>query len=238
VECLAQADLLLLGARLLRAGAAEEYAGIEPGELEELAVRSGLADRRDGAGALEAVLAAAAATDVESWSDEHSRLFEGASVCPPNETAFIRRDKGAVLADVCGFYRAFGFELAPEAGEKADHAVTELEFTAMLLVLLARARESGDGEARLVTEHALQAFARDHLDEWFPAFTERLAETTVLPLYRDVARLLAGCLDTVVERHDLPRAVPCACPASSTDAGTPYECGMVPPCEVRAATGT
>jgi TorA maturation chaperone TorD len=238
VECLAQADLLLLGAGLLRPVDAEAFAAVRAGEAKELAVRSRLADRPGGTAALDEVLAAAAATDPGSWSDERSRLFEGASVCPPNETAFIRRDKGAVLADVCGFYRAFGLELAPEAGEKADHAVTELEFAAMLLVLLARARDAGESEAERVTERALHAFARDHLDEWLPAFCERLVESTVLPVYAATARLLAESLETVIERHALPRAVRVAWPGPSADPGTPYECGMVPPCEARAATGT
>ncbi|MGQ0721528.1 MAG: TorD/DmsD family molecular chaperone [Candidatus Eiseniibacteriota bacterium] len=238
LEALAQADLLLLAARLLRATSPDAFATVAAGDVRELATRSRLVDRPEAMRALEETVAAARSTGPELWSDEHSRLFEGSTACPPNETAFVRRDKGAVLADVCGFYRAFGFELSPDVGEKADHAVTELEYTAMLLVMLARAREAGDREAELVTSGGLAAFVRDHLDEWLPAFCEHLAETTTLPVYRGVAGLLGETLETLIERHSLPRAVPSHPTPCLADSGTPYECGMVPPCAAPSSTGT
>ena len=55
------------------------------------------------------------ATPVDDWIAEHNRLFEGGVTCPPNETAYVRRDKGVILADINGFYRAFGFEPAEDA---------------------------------------------------------------------------------------------------------------------------
>jgi TorA-specific chaperone len=238
VEALAQADLLLLVARLLRAPSPAAFPPVAAGDVKELAARSGLAGRHEGTCALQEALAAARATEPDLWSDERSRLFEGSTACPPNETAFVRRDKGAILADVCGFYQAFGFELAPEAGEKADHIVTELEFTAMLLVMLARAHEAGDGEAESVTRSALAAFVQDHLDEWAPAFLHRLAQVTTLPLFREVARLMGASLETVIERQGLPRAEPCESAPGLDDSGTPYECGMVPPCGPPLPTGT
>ena len=225
LETLAQADLLLLAARALRVTSAQGLVLPDAAEARELAERSGLAARPGGAAALGSLFDAASAADAASWSDERTRLFEGNLLCPPNETAFVRRDRGVILADVCGFYRAFGFELAVEAGEKADHVVTELEFTALLLVLLARARERGSAEAEAVTLEALASFVRDHLDEWVPSFCNRLAETTTLPLYRAAAVMLRDALETVIERNGLARAEPVPHPPRAGETGTPYECG-------------
>jgi TorA maturation chaperone TorD len=229
LETLAQADLLFLAARALRVTSARALALPDAAEAWELAERSGLTARPDGAAALGGLIEAAGAADPASWSDERTRLFEGNLLCPPNETAFLRRDRGAILADVCGFYRAFGFDLAPEAGEKADHIVTELEFTAMLLVLLARARERGNVDAEIVTREALAGFVRDHLDEWVAAFCEKLGETTAFPLYRAAATVLREAFETVIERNGLPRATLVAPAACMGEGGTPYECDAVQP---------
>lgn len=173
--------------------------------------------------------------DVRAW--EEARLFDAAGVCLPNETAYIRRDKGAILADVMAFYRAFGLELSPELAEKADHIGVEVEFVGSLLLWLARAVESGNEEGAEVTRHALESFLRDHLCEWLPLFTERLRGTSVLLLYRSLAGALGALVDEVVrgEGLDVDPSVPAAAGSTTTgttradDEETPYECGWAGP---------
>jgi TorA maturation chaperone TorD len=219
----------LLVARLLSPPRPKGFEAIAPDDLDQLAFHSGLKTPLEAGRVLRVALELAAETEPSTWSDERTRLFEGGSICPPNETAYVRRDKGAILADLCGFYGAFGFELAPESGEKADHIVTELEFLSMLLVMLARSDEAKHPDAETVTRDALAAFARDHLGEWVSKFCDRLAETTSLPLFRNVARLLDHLFETVAVRHGLPRSVRTSVGSPEVERGTPYECGMTEP---------
>jgi len=221
VRMIAQVDLLLLAARWLAPPAGERDV-IERSDLEELACRAGFA----GGGVLWAAESALRRTATDRWSDEHARLFESAGVCPPNETAYIRRDKGVILADICGFYSAFGFRLADGGHEKADHLRTELEFTAFLLLMLARARAEGREEEAIITRDAVASFLADHLGTWLPLFAERLAGTTTLPFLRHLATVLGAAVDLVVTANDLPRPGETTVAPPEGDPGTPYECGL------------
>lgn len=176
--------------------------------------------------AIQALAAAAGTTPLEEWRAEAARLFEAGTACPANETAFVRRDKGAVLGDVCAFQRAFGLELSPESGEKADHVVAELELMALLSLMQGQALAQGREEDARVSERALSAFARDHLGEWLPAFCLALSEATPLPFYQATAEAVVRVWDAlcVAARFDDPRGRPL--PTVETDEGTPYECGL------------
>lgn len=78
------------------------------------------------------------------------------------------------MADIAGFYRAFGFEAS---GERPDHVVPELEFLALLLMKEAYARISGDAEGAEVCASARGKFVAQHLGEWLPDFAERVRGT-------------------------------------------------------------
>ena len=219
---LAQADLLLLVARCLSRPTAESRPDLdeERRDLEELASAAGLPEPAVLLAAVREMRAAEPAARVR----EHTRMFEGVLACLPNETAYVRRDKGGILADIAGFYNAFGFELAPQAGEKADHVITMLEFAALLLVMLDQARRHGDEAAEATTASALSAFVRDHLAEWLPLFCERLAGATTLSCYRKIAELLLSVWHTTLGGSVLPQPDPLR--VVPADHGTPYECGM------------
>lgn len=78
------------------------------------------------------------------------------------------------MADIAGFYRAFGFEAS---GERPDHVVPELEFLALLLMKEAYARISGDAEGAEVCASARGKFVAQHLGEWLPDFAGRVRGT-------------------------------------------------------------
>ena len=121
LTALAQADLLLLAARVLApppagsaavisaTGSAED---IDPTDGWALAKRAGIGTGQAVVGTLDAIKS----TSAESLLREQCRLFEAVGTCPPSETVYVRRDKGAILADLCGFYRAFGFDHDPASG--------------------------------------------------------------------------------------------------------------------------
>lgn len=166
------------------------------------------------------------ALDIRSWAEEHTRLFECTVPCPINEPGFVRRDKGAILGDIAGFYRTFGFRLAPSAHERVDHLVAELEFCALLLVMLATARRESDHGAARIARDALGSFASDHIGQWLPAFCARLKEETTLSFYRQLAALLGELWTGLSRYHQLPAPVELPTRAAFGDSGAPYECGM------------
>lgn len=198
---LARADVLLLLAGLLR----EAGHVTLPTTTETLQMLRAAGMERDGLPeAVETLVEAARATSVESWRREYHRLFEGAIACPVNEAAYIRRDKGALLADISGFYRAFGLDLASGTGERVDHLRCELEFVAMLLFLMAQARDRGEAEHERVTVDAMRRFAADHLGEWLSSFCAHLRGTTELELFRRWADVGEGMFEELAGAFSLP----------------------------------
>jgi TorA maturation chaperone TorD len=225
LQTLAQADLLLLLSRHL----------LEPTQANRDYLRVGAEDLRElleAAGAphllepWERLQRAMAELDPETWLHEHTRLFEARQLCPATETAYIRRDKGALLPDIAGFYAAFGLTPDQDSGEKLDHLTAELEFVAMLLVMAVRAQGLAQTEDAEVTLAALRSFSDDHLGEWLPGFCARLGDVTTQPLYRHLAELLLGTWRVLREAHDLPCSERKVLLTVEEDPGTPYECGM------------
>ncbi len=157
---------------------------------------------------------------------ERTRLFELPSGCPPYEAAWIRRDKGAILADVAGFYRAFGFDAAPDTGIRHDHLGAMAEFIALVCVMEARARAAGNAEQADIAHEACVDFLRDHLVDWVPSFLERLQESTMSrPLLH-----AAACIERAWESAQA-MGLPALDLLDATSApdpvpGTPYECGL------------
>jgi DMSO reductase family type II enzyme chaperone len=101
--------------------------------------------------------------------------------CPLNEIEYGELKADALiqphrLADLAGFYRAFGLEVAHGAAERPDHIGMELEFMAVLAAKEAYALEHqlDDGQLRLC-QQAQKKFLREHLSGWALAFARRLA---------------------------------------------------------------
>jgi putative dimethyl sulfoxide reductase chaperone len=201
---LAHADLLLLFADLLRPPGRVELP--MPDEAIGL-VRAALPDAADSnlIESIRSLLECARKTPWANWSDEYHRLFEGPIACPINETTYVRRDKGAILADICGFYRAFGFEPSPDVGEKPDHLRGELEFLAALFIMEARALEQGNDDHADITRQAIIRFASDHLTDWLASFCARLMQVTSLALYGRLAEVLPEVWQALAAHRPLPQ---------------------------------
>lgn len=133
---------------------------------------------------------------------EYVFLFDRQVHCSPYETAYGdgRRiaGKSAELADIAGFYTAFG--LAPSAArpDMVDHVAAELEFMSLLALKEAAALTEDLDEALAVTREAARAFLRDHLGRWAGAFARQLADSTAVPYYQAAGRLLAALVDEEV----------------------------------------
>jgi hypothetical protein len=112
--------------------------------------------------------------------------------CPPYETDYCHWEdptyRASQMADVAGFYRAFGVEPGGERPERPDHVSIELEFVALLYRKSLVALAAGDSENADVCCMAREAFVRDHVGWWMPTFArcmqrrierqKRLGQTT------------------------------------------------------------
>ena len=92
------------------------------------------------------------------------------------------------LADIAGFYRAFGFDIGGEVHERPDHLASELEFMYVLALKEAYALERGLTEHAEVCADAQRNFLRDHLARWINLFAERLAQNQDDITYRTLAQ--------------------------------------------------
>lgn len=108
--------------------------------------------------------------------DDHARILGHTvrSECPPYELEYRAAEvfqHSQTLADVAGFYRAFGFVAAGPLCEREDHAATEWEF---LSALAMKSDLAHCDDERACCRDALRAFLKDHAAVWMPAFHERV----------------------------------------------------------------
>ena len=226
-QLLAQADLLLLLADMFRSPveARSRLADLIRDDLRGMVEATGLPEGTMLLQAIETTWDEFQSVPSEAWSDEYHRLFEGAMVCPLNETAYIRRDKGAILGDLAGYYRAFGWSPATDTGEKLDHLITELEFAAVLFVMQANAVQ----DAAAVTADALASFASDHLSDWMAAVCQQLQTCTRSPFYRSVEASLRLTWQAMLAVHRWPVTASVAVPfMPEADTECLCNCGAEP----------
>lgn len=91
--------------------------------------------------------------------------------CPPYETEYCPQTfsvyRSNQLADIAGFYCAFGLEPSRVNPERHDHIVLELEFMAWLILKEAHTWVGGRAQ---ICRDAQRRFLEDHLLWWAPAF--------------------------------------------------------------------
>jgi TorA maturation chaperone TorD len=82
------------------------------------------------------------------------------------------------LADISGFYRAFGFQVGATVRERPDHLATELEFMYLLTLKEALAVQQNLDEQAQICSDAQRKFLQDHLAGWIRPFCLSLEKTT------------------------------------------------------------
>lgn len=104
--------------------------------------------------------------------------------CPPYETEYCHwadpTYRAQQMADVAGFYRAFGIQPNPNRPERHDHASLEIEYVAFLLQKCCVLTRDDPADERVsLSFSAIHDFIRDHIAWWVPTFghcLERRAE--------------------------------------------------------------
>jgi TorA maturation chaperone TorD len=109
------------------------------------------------------------------------------------------------LANVSGYYHAFGVRPAAASEARADHIATECEFMDLLsrkeaLLLSDRHRAPQNVETINVTRGAGRTFVRDHLGRFGRAFATRVASEDGDGYFGGLARVLLAYLEAECAR--------------------------------------
>ncbi|MCH8103696.1 MAG: molecular chaperone TorD family protein [Chloroflexi bacterium] len=151
------------------------------------------------AGLLEELSERAREQGLDGLLKEHARLFVGAGMCRANEVdyeplSFSMTEK---LADVAGFYEAWGYEITPGIGQRGDFAGIELEFIGLLLLKRAYAEESGWQDKAEIAADAARAFISAHASNWMPLLCDRIASlTTEDEIFRAGGNLIRAFMES------------------------------------------
>lgn len=132
--------------------------------------------------------------EASSLQEEYLLLFDRQVRCSPYESSYGdgRRlgGKPVELADITGFYIAFGLEPSCSHREMPDHIAVELTFMSVLCLKEAYALFHGLAEPREVSCEAQRTFLGDHLGRWAWTFVEGVEAAPATPFYRAAAALL------------------------------------------------
>ena len=115
---------------------------------------------------------------------QYSRVFHR-SLPPPYETTYTSGGGVSDLADIAGFYHAFGMAVQ---GEKADHVAAELEFLAYLLVKEVHAIDQRQPAHEAVSRDARIKFLAAHAGTWLPLFAAQIEKVSPGDAYSHLVR--------------------------------------------------
>lgn len=106
------------------------------------------------------------------------------------------------LADIAGFYNAFGFRVGGQVRERPDHLAMELEFMYVLAIKEAHAAAGNPGRAddASICADAQRKFLRDHLGRWVNLFAERVTKNTPDGVYQQLAAFAVAFVRADAER--------------------------------------
>lgn len=169
-------------------------------QLSALEASLDLLDDRVSLGKAGAVRSALETMTVDGLEASYLRCF-GHTIskeCPPYETeygqAHIFQQSGS-LADIAGFYRAFGLDLAPDLNDRLDHVSVELEFMQFLCTKEAYALARGHAQEKLALCRDAQAkFLGEHLGRWAFGFARKLEKKAGHSVHGLAAEILTSFL--------------------------------------------
>jgi TorA maturation chaperone TorD len=202
-----------------------------------------LADARSGQPLGEAVnrlFEALRGSSLDLLEDSYRDIFGHTAhgQVPPYETEYGFGDvfrQAQELADIGGFYRAFGLEMAKARQERNDHISAELEFLSLLATKEAYDVVDGDLEGSETVRRAERLFLREHAARFGRAFGQSLARSRGHALYRAAGELCFDFLTTECARFGVPAGQEVLQLRPAATAEPPMACGG---CELADPPGT
>ncbi|AGA32800.1 nitrate reductase subunit, conjectural [Thioalkalivibrio nitratireducens DSM 14787] len=177
--------------------------------------------------AIDAVATAWRQADAALLQAEYGRLFLGRTPCSLHSAAYSGAGSlagpAAEIADISGFYQAFGVDIRDDQPERPDHLAAELEFYGTLLIKLAYAQLSDWVEASDVTAAAARSFLSDHLGRWSGVLSERLQRNDAAAPFRTLAAWLDRLLDDECQRFGV-KAEPFGEPITDSESADSMIC--------------
>lgn len=164
----------------------------------------------DGRRALQtlAALGADLETKLNPFSDsgrdrfvaEHVAVFglTVGSEIPPYESPYGAGNmfqEADCMADIAGFYKAFGLEPADSCPERPDHIAVELEFMHFLAIKEAYALSNEWPDKAQLCREAQQLFLKEHLGRWTPLFLRLLAKRAKGGVFESIANAAAAWIE-------------------------------------------
>ena len=117
-------------------------------------------------------------TPADEWEPEFFSVLgpAGCAVCESSYERAAQASRGPLLAQVAGYYEAFGY--APvRLKEVPDHAAVELGFLSFLAMKVAFAMFESQSEAAEIARVAYADFHRLHIGAWLPDCLEAIQAT-------------------------------------------------------------
>lgn len=122
--------------------------------------------------------------------------------CPPYETSYgeshvFQQTQG--IADIAGFYKAWGIDIATDANDRLDHISAECEFMSFLLLKLDYFSAKGEKEAEEICLDSSRKFLEEHLGKWTLVFSALVMKKTSGGLYHKAVKLLKEFIEKEAE---------------------------------------
>lgn len=178
------------------------FAGIHPRISESLGIV------RKTLQAQAATLAQGDDSDLSELSCRHDALFGHAvrGKCPTYEMEYGRTEiirQASDLADISGFYHAFGLDFADGANGRPDHITAECEFMGALCAKESHALEHAAADGIGICVDAERLFLKEHLGRWLPAFAHRVLKADHDGLYGVVARFAVDFVEAECDQFEI-----------------------------------
>lgn len=138
----------------------------------------------------------------EDLNSAWTSLFVRGTV-PPYETSHMPPSMAGhlgELADIAGFYKAFGLEVQ---GERPDHLVPELEFLTFASLKYIEALRASNSEAAEMCADAIAGFLEDHFGTWIGAFAARVSAELPRNPYEPIIQSLATFVSWLCRMTDI-----------------------------------
>ncbi len=149
---------------------------------------------------------------IDRIQSEYLSVFDVGRRISPYETEYITEKvsrKPFELADIAGFYTAFGFGVhdTRKNKEAPDHISIELEFMAILEWKAQYAREKEENENAEIVGDAKLKFLKDHLLKWGFFFCKQISGLEGNDFYKKLALIFELVLLIECERYGLDPAL-------------------------------